>query len=116
MGNNIELGFLDSYIQSYFDRFEPLLNDDIKRFTVEVWYCNEMIGILFKVTPINKFNKKIIWLSKSKDEFKIGDDEYGFEKDYFYIFKPNNEILWDNINANNDIHRFMDAILRTNKR
>ena len=110
----MELSILNSYIESYFNRFEPLLNDDIKRFTVEVWYSNETVGMLFKVVHIDKFNEKIIWLSK--DECNIIGTGCGFEKDYFYIFKPNNEILWDNINANNDIHRFMDAILRTNKR
>ena len=109
----MKLSVLNSYIEQYFNRFEPLLNDDIKRFTIEVWYSDDMIGMLFKVTPIDKFNEKIIWLSK--DEFNIIGNGCGFEKDYFYIFKPNDEMLWDDINANSDIDKFMDAILRTNK-
>lgn len=123
---------LESYAQLFIDRFSPSLNTGTQQFIVEIWHSNQIIGMFFKVVPKNANQQSIVWKNKAKEELlsiaiklssqKITDklfiqkDLRGFEKDFFYLFKPNEKRLWHNAIGYQDVDEFMDAILKTNRR
>ncbi len=123
---------LKEYTSLFLDRFSNSLNTETHSFIAEVWYSKQIIGILFKVVPRRDDLNRIDWLDKSEDDLlkkaislssrKITDklfvqkDLRGFEKDFFYIFKPNEKRLWHKAIAYQDVDEFMDAILKTGRR
>jgi len=52
---------------------------------------------------------------KITDRLFVQKDIRGFEKDYFYVFKPNERRLWHKAIAYLDAEEFMDAILRAGR-
>ena len=123
---------IESYAQLFIDRFTPSLNTEKQEFIVEIWHSNQIIGMFFKVVPKKSNKKNIVWINKAKEELlsiaiklssqKITDklfvqkDFRGFEKEFFYIFKPNEKRLWHKAIGYQDVDEFMDAILKTNRR
>ncbi|MFO7868896.1 MAG: DNA methyltransferase [Bacteroidales bacterium] len=123
---------IESYAQLFIDRFSVPLNTKKQQFIVEIWHSKQIIGMFFKVVPQNKSQQSIIWENKAKEKVlskatelssqKITDklfvqkDLRGFEKDFFYIFKPNEKRLWHKAIGYQDVDEFMDAILKTNRR
>jgi hypothetical protein len=123
---------LEYYAQLFIDRFSPSLNTEKKEFIVEIWHSNQIIGMFFKVVPKGSSQQNIIWENKAKEKLlskaielssqKITDklfvqkDFRGFEKEFFYIFKPNEKRLWHKAIGYQDVDEFMDAILKTNRR
>ena len=89
--------------------------------------------MLFKVIPASEYKEDIEWISKQNDvagilsflikisSGKITDrlfvqkDIRGFEKDYFYIFKPNERRLWHKAIGYIDVQEFSDAILKAGR-
>ena len=86
-----------------------------------------------KVVSDNAKNKKKIhWSKKDNDTFlqeisnlgieKISEklfiqkDIRGFEKESFYIIKPNEKKLWHKAIAYLDVNEFVDAMLRAGKK
>lgn len=129
----IKDSYLLSYAQVFLDRFTPTLNKNGKKFIVEIWHSRHIIGMLFKVVPDDAdHNDNIVWFDKGNDLImqkmtslganKITDrlfvqkDIRGFEKDYFYVFKPNEKRLWHKAIAYLDADEFMDAILKAGRR
>lgn len=125
--------FLNSYAQVFLDRFTPTLNKNGKKFIVEIWHSRHIIGMLFKVGPDDTDHKdNIVWFDKGNDLImqkmtslganKITDrlfvqkDIRGFEKDFFYVFKPNEKRLWHKAIGYLDADEFMDAILKAGRR
>lgn len=119
---------LEDYAQVYIDRFANSFNRNGKRFTVEILYSKQVIGMYFKIidesmfigdivfTPENKdLLPTIIALSSNKltDALFVQKDVRGFEKEYFYIFKPNEKRLWHKAIAYLDVNEFADAMLKT---
>lgn len=123
---------IEFYAQLFIDRFSPSLNTKKQEFIVEIWHSNQIIGMFFKVVPKKSNQKNIVWINKAKEELlstaiklssqKITDklfvqkDFRGFEKEFFYIFKPNEKRLWHKAIGYQDVDEFMDAILKTNRR
>lgn len=124
---------LSSYVQVFLDRFTPTLNKNGKKFIVEIWHSRHIIGMLFKVVSDDAEHKdNVVWLDKGNDLImqkmislganKITDrlfvqkDIRGFEKDFFYVFKPNEKRLWHQAIAYLDADEFMDAILKAGRR
>ena len=133
-----KLSFNDSYLENYaqlfLDRFQPSLNNENRKFIVEIWHTNQIIGMLFKVVLINEFQRDIIWINKQKednilsflinvssekitDKLFVQKDIRGFEikDDYFYIFKPNERRLWHRAIGATDVQEFSDAILKAGR-
>ena len=120
-------GLLRDYAQVYIARFSESFNKIGQRFIVEAIYSDQIIGMYFKVVDEQTFTKEFI-LSKKADVFftiitlfpsrKITDELFvqkdirGFEKDYFYIFKPNEKRLWHKAIAHLDVNEFADAMLK----
>ena len=123
---------IESYAQLFIDRFSPSLNTEKQEFIVEIWHSNQIIGMFFKVVPKGSYQQTIVWENKAKEKLlskaielssqKITDklfvqkDFRGFEKEFFYIFKPNEKRLWHKAVGYQDVDEFMDAILKTNRR
>lgn len=127
---NAQDTILKDYAQVYIDRFANSFNRNGKRFTVEILYSKQVIGMYFKVIDENLFINDIVYTSDNEDLLptiialtsqKLTDalfvqkDVRGFEKEYFYIFKPNEKRLWHKAIAYLDVNEFDDAMLRVGR-
>jgi len=124
---------LNDYANLFIERFKSSFVSAGKKFIVEIWHTQQIIGMFFKVIPANEYTKNIIPIDKQDDEsgvlqsivtlsskkitnkLFIQKDIRGFEKDYFYIFKPNEKHLWHKAVGYFDVYEFLDAILTTGK-
>ncbi len=89
--------------------------------------------MFFKIVSKNAYAKDIVWLNKQDTEAEflttlikissekiteklfVQKDVRGFEKDYFYIFKPNEKKLWHRAIGYLDVNEFADAILKAGR-
>jgi len=124
---------LNNYASIFIDRFKTKLEKQNKKFVVEIWHTNQIIGMFFKLVPTNSFNNFIVWENKKDSDLEIitwltkissekvtdklfvQKDVRGFEKDYFYIFKPNEKRLWHKAIGYLDVNEFADAILKAGR-
>jgi len=123
---------LIDYAQLYINRFAPSLNHNGKKFMVEIWHTNQIIGMFFKVINENEFIQSInvenkqtesailkfianLGVDKITDQLFVQKDVRGFEKDSFYIFKPNEKRLWHKAIGYLDVNEFADAILKAGR-
>jgi hypothetical protein len=130
---NIRSQEIINYANIYLNRFKQNIDNNEQKFVVRIWHTNQLLGMFFEVVPLDTTeengiiwedatNKQILsWLIKLSSE-KITDrlfvqkDIRGFEKEYFYIFKPNEKRLWHKAIAYLDAEEFMDAILKAGRR
>jgi hypothetical protein len=121
---------LEDYATLVLSKFKNSFDSAEKKFTVEIWHTNQIIGMFFKVVPNSEYKLDIIWIDKNNDETDVLEkiisleaeritdklfiqkDIRGFEKDYFYIFKPNEKRLWHKAHGHLDVYEFLDAILK----
>lgn len=121
---------LKSYAQVYIDRFANSFNRNGKRFMVDIRYSEQMIGMFFRVIDEKDFTEEILVsqtddnllalatkLSSQRitDRLFVQKDIRGFEKEFFYIFKPNEKRLWHKAFAHLDVNEFDDAMLRAGR-
>ena len=124
---------LNDYANLFIDRFAPNFEKVRKKFIVEIWHTQQIVGMFFKVIPQSENTKQIVWVNKQTDTIgilktiielgitKITDklfiqkDIRGFEKDYFYVFKPNEKRLWHKAVGYLDVYEFLDAILKAGR-
>ena len=123
---------LQEYAQLYINRFSSSFNNKGKRFIVEIWYTKQIIGMFFRTIDERDFIENIkIENQQTENEIiqfiiKLGGEQItnrlfiqkdirGFEKDYFYVFKPNEKRLWHKAIGYLDVDEFADAILRTER-
>jgi hypothetical protein len=124
---------LIEYANVYLNRFKRNINNEERKFVVRVWHTNQLLGMFFEVVPIDTPEENgIIWkdatdrqilyllikLSSEKitDKLFVQKDIRGFEKERFYICKPNEKRLWHKAIAYLDAEEFMDAILKAGRR
>lgn len=127
---NTQDTMLKEYAQVYIDRFANSFNRNGKRFTVEILYSSQVIEMYFKVIDESMFIDDIVFTSDNKnllstiialasnkltDALFVQKDVRGFEKEYFYIFKPNEKRLWYKAVAYLDVNEFDDAMLKTGR-
>ena len=127
---NTQDTMLKEYAQVYIDRFANSFNRNGKRFTVEILYSSQVIGMYFKVIDESMFIDDIVFTSDNKnllstiialasnkltDALFVQKNVRGFEKEYFYIFKPNEKRLWYKAVAYLDVNEFDDAMLKTGR-
>lgn len=123
---------LEDYAQLFLNRFQSNLSNKERKFIVEIWHTNQIIGMFFKVIPISEYSEDIKWENKQNESAiikfitKLGTEKIteqlfvqkdirGFEKDYFYIFKPNEKRLWHKAIGYLDVNEFADAILKAGR-
>lgn len=117
----------DDYIQIFSERLNPIFERMGKKLTVKIKYTKQIVGLFFKITDSND-EAELIEYEKSENSFIlrlllslgtkeitkklfIQKDVRGFEKDGFYIVKPNEMKLWHKAIAYLDVNEFADSIL-----
>jgi len=122
---------LDKYASLFLKRFKSKLDTSDKKFTVEIWHTNQIVGMFFKMVAANKYKQEIIWRNKQDnssflsflmnigtekitDKLFIQKDIRGFDNngDEFFIIKPNEKRLWHKAIGYLDVNEFADAILK----
>ncbi|HNY45035.1 MAG TPA: N-6 DNA methylase [Bacteroidales bacterium] len=125
---------LTDYAQLFLNRFQANLSNDKRKFIVEIWHTEPIIGMFFKIIQIDKYKDDIVWIdnkqndasgilrflkkissSEITDKLFVQKDIRGFEKDCFYIVKPNEKRLWHKAIGYLDVNEFADAILRAGR-
>jgi hypothetical protein len=125
----IKDAMLKDYASLFINYFSKKIETKVDKFLVEIWYTNQIVGMFFKLVPVTKFKEEIVWIDKRNsdssviatlvklssekitDKLFVQKDIRGFEKDVFYIFKPNEKRLWHKAIGYLDLNEFADAIL-----
>lgn len=121
---------LKDYAQVFITRFSPIFEKFNKRFIIKILCSDQMIAMFFETTSETK-SEQIIWEESKNDNLlslaiqlsahRVSDklfiqkDIRGFEKERFYIIKPNEKRLWHKAIAYMDVEEFMDAILNAGR-
>jgi len=121
---------LDEYSKIFVEKFSSVFKG-AKSFSIDIWHSNHIIGMFFRISEMATEKQPINWIKKDNDfvlktiislgherltdKLFIQKDVRGFEKDFFYIFKPNEKRLWHPALAYLDLNVFLDAILKTGK-
>lgn len=131
---NIVDEIFNNYASVFVERFKSKLEKEDKKFVVEIWHTNQIVGMFFKLVPASSFKNAIVLVNKQDSDWEIlslltkissekvtdklfvQKDIRGFEKDYFYIFKPNERRLWHKAIGYLDVNEFADAILKAGKK
>ena len=115
------------YAQVYIDRYAKSFNRNGKRFMVDIHYSEQMIGMFFRVIDEKDFTEEIhvsqtdnnllamatkLSSQRITDRLFVQKDIRGFEKEFFYVFKPNEKRLWHKAIAHLDVNEFSDAMLK----
>lgn len=123
---------LNDYAQLFINRFQSNLSNEKQKFIVEILHTNQIIGMFFKLIPVSEYVNNIVWVDnkdiseilpfivevsseKITDRLFVQKDVRGFEKDNFYIFKPNEKRLWHKAIGYLDVNEFADAILKAGR-
>jgi len=123
---------LEDYAHLFLNRFQSNLSNNDRKFIVDIWHTNQIIGMFFKVIPVSEYTDDIIWKNKQNESAiiksiaKLGiekiteqlfvqKDIRGFDNDCFYIFKPNEKRLWHKAIGYLDVNEFADAILKAGR-
>jgi hypothetical protein len=118
---------LEEYINIFIEHYSNIYNQNNMYFQVNILWDNYAIGVYFKILyekPKNSITwkkekniQKFIELagSQSLENLFIQKDIKGFEKDGFYVVKPNEYKNWHKAIGYLDFYEFKDAILRAGK-
>ncbi len=120
-----DMEYLKEYTDVFYQRFTNYLREKGKSLKVEIIASKDILGIVFHfdnesnqdyaITVSWKDNNQalatIIQLGHNKitDQLFLQKDIRGFEKDSFYIFKPNEKMLWHKAIAYLDMNDCVDA-------
>ena len=123
---------LEEYADIFINHFGKYFNDADSYFSAEIHRTPYIVGIIFNVseqppaTPIKLIDtsdqgylfEKILNLgfSNISNDIFIQKDVKGFERDSFYVIKPNQFRLWHQAIAYLDLYEFSDAIMRAGKK
>ena len=125
---------MDIYASLFLKRFKSKLDTQDKKFTVEIWHTNQIVGMFFKMVATKKYGKEITWINKQDnaaflsfllnigtkkitDKLFVQKDIRGFDNngDDFFIIKPNERRLWHKAIGYLDVNEFADAILKAGR-
>lgn len=127
-----EDAFLEEYAQIFYEHFANRFNSDKFCFEIDILHSNHTILMKFKIIPQSSNSDHYInWKNNGDKELlkKISDlnfenlsnslylqkDIKGFEKDFFYVAKPNEYKLWHPAIAHLDLTEFVDALHKQKK-
>lgn len=118
---------LEEYINIFIEHYSNIYNQNKMYFQVNILWDNYAIGVYFKVLN-KKPQNNIIWKKENNiqnfirftgnqtlENLFIQKDIKGFEKDGFYVVKPNEYKNWHKAIGYLDFYEFKDAILRAGK-
>lgn len=118
---------LEDYAKIFLNHFGTIYNKEGYFFEIEIIHSNHTIAMYFRVIPNkSKSPKRIIWSQKGYKELLstftrlsfenvgqnlfIQKDIKGFEKDGFYVIKPNEYKSWHPALAYLDLSEFIEAL------
>lgn len=123
---------LNEYAQLYVDQFQQGMKIVGKNFVVKIKYSSTFILMQFEMIPVKDYVSNIVWerLDASNilkllittgcqtvtDRLVIQKDIRGFEREFFYIAKPNERRLWHKAIGLQDVQEFTDAIMVSGRR
>lgn len=123
---------LHDYINLFLERFKESFNKNHQKLVVTIHHTNQIIGLFYKLVPITEYFEPISYVQTNNDEVlktlvKLGNEKItdrlfiqkdirGFEKDGFYIVKPNEKRLWHKAIAHLDLNEITDAMLIAGKK
>lgn len=126
---------LNSYASLFIERFKSKLDNNERKFIVEIWHTKQIVGMFFRIIPTKEYRQPIVWLKKQDDATiltflsqigseKITDklfvqkDVRGFDNngEDFFIIKPNEKRLWHKAISYLDVNEFTDAIIKAERR
>jgi hypothetical protein len=123
---------LSEYANLFLEKFNNIYQKLDQKLILEIKHSNQIIGMFFKLVPLNQDIDSINWdktenteilklltslgTEKITDRLFIQKDVRGFEENGFYIVKPNEQKLWHKALAHLDVNEFTDAILTTGKK
>jgi hypothetical protein len=129
-----EESLLDEYASLFIERFKSKLDSNDRKFVVEIWHTQQIVGMFFKMIPSEEYEKDVVWVNKQNDAAllaflskiagtKITDklfvqkDIRGFDNngEDFFIVKPNERRLWHQAIGYLDVDEFADAILKAGR-
>jgi hypothetical protein len=131
--NPCDITLLTDYAQLFIERLASNFEKIGKKFVVEIWYTQQIVGMFFKVISTAEYKEDVVWINKQTDisglfqtiiqlgatkitdQLFIQKDIRGFKKEYFYVFKPNEKRLWHKAVGYLDVEEFADAILRAGR-
>jgi hypothetical protein len=122
---------LKSFAQVFFDHYSATYNEDNQFFKVEIYKMQYFIAMKFIVTHekpeenyqirfgnVDSEEKLFKILSENLSVYEISNRIFiqrnviGFEKDWFYLIKPNEYKSWHRAMAHYDIAEFDDLIMK----
>ena len=123
---------LREYVQVFLDKFGSNFNRNAHHFIAEIHCASLYIGVFFRVVAENDYVEEFKQVndgdvndlfpffakmsSKAEtDQLFVQKDVRGFEKDGFYIVKPNERRLWHPAIAYKDANEFADSMLRSRR-
>jgi len=128
----LESKIIFDYANLFLERFNPIYKKNNQKLVVEVKHTNQIIGLFFKLIPLNSKEASIklteekntiileilssLGVEKITDQLFIQKDIRGFEENGFYLIKPNEQKLWHKAVGHLDVDEFMDAILIAGKK
>jgi len=117
-------GIIQEYIEVFRERFADTFRRMGLYFNIEIMHSSALIGMFFKSESIDKetilrdSNENVILekmaalgVEKISERLILQRDVRGFERDGFYIIKPNEKRLWHKAIAYIDMYEIADAIL-----
>ena len=123
---------VEEYVQLFIDHFDSYFRELDKNFTAEIYQAPYVLGINFVIRdekPADNIQWKngqddlrVIELLANKSFSEISNDIFvlkdvkGFEKNSFYVIKPNQYRLWHKAIAYLDINEFSDALLESGRK
>ncbi len=121
---------LNTYASLFIERFKSKLDNDKKKFSVEIWHTKQIVGMFFKMIPVSKYTSPITWVEKQDDaafltllsqigseritdKLFVQKDIRGFDNngEDFFIIKPNEIRLWHKAIGYLDVNEFAEAII-----
>lgn len=123
---------LHKYIDLFLNNFNSVYKKTDQKLIVKIHHSDQLLGLFFKIVPISQKTEFTNYIESTDtetlqllsslgneritDRLFIQKDVRGFEKDGFYIVKPNETKLWHLAIAYLDMNEFMDAILSAGKK
>lgn len=132
-GNQKDKDYLKKYAKVFVDHFSERFAAENKFFFVEIHITVDFIGFHFRVTGQQEMAGKIVFRTDgdaldmineignlgvyhlSKDLY-IQQDIRGFNKDSFYVIKPNRKKSWHKAAAFADLSEFINSLVRAEMR
>lgn len=122
-----EKASLEKYIKVFVDRFAPVFEVSDYKFHYDYIMLDSWVGVRFyivkgmgrdgkeRVFSQKRWTNFLIKVAQSKitERLYVQKDIRGFERNGFYLFKPNIRRLWHPAIARLDVEEFADAMIKT---